>query len=84
MYCYHTEGKRAFILEADGTTVCEIVAHGNNSRAAIAHSLVAKLNSRDDLKTALMDLIAGVDLPPGYANMQLLAQAGRDAIDKAL
>lgn len=43
-WCYHVEGRRAFILDADGYEVCEIVAPANNDRVAIAEQIVRDHN----------------------------------------
>ena len=71
-YSYHTSGKRAYILDEEGATVCEIVPPFPNNRAALAATLVDKLNRVDALTAALNDLALAESLPKGFANRDVL------------
>lgn len=53
---YHIEGTRAFLLEEDGATICEIVAPAYNNRAEIAAKLVRACNAH----SALIDIAKDV------------------------
>lgn len=48
---YHTEGLRAFLLEEDGATVCEVIAPGSSpvypTNAAVARRLCQLVNRPD-------------------------------------
>lgn len=41
---YHCEGTRCFIVTAEGYTVCEIIAPGNNDPVHIARQIVREHN----------------------------------------
>jgi hypothetical protein len=83
---YHTEGQRAFLLEDDGTTVCEIVAPGQNNPVPIAVELVSRFNGYTELVKALYsvrDVLAAVD-GMSRNNMQTLIAEEIAGIDAAL
>lgn len=43
-WSWHTEGHRAWVLEEDGTTVCEIVVPQPGNAARVAAQIVAEHN----------------------------------------
>ncbi|CAB4154882.1 hypothetical protein UFOVP653_38 [uncultured Caudovirales phage] len=55
---YATEGRRAFILEDDGATLCEVHTTENcGVPAFIAAELVRKVNAVEALVSALQDVL---------------------------
>lgn len=80
--CYEAYEGRAFLLEADGTTICEIVAPANNDRAKIARDLAHAQNSAARMQAAL-DRIASWGEGPvvhGGFDEPGAAQIARDTI----
>lgn len=43
-WSYHTEGRRCFIVTAEGYTVCEIIVPGNNDPVPVARRIVSEHN----------------------------------------
>lgn len=58
---HHTEGSQAFIVEADGTTVCEIVSPTSRNNAGIARDFVHTVNHAAALRDALDGLLTIFD-----------------------
>lgn len=86
---YHTEGTRAFLLEEDGTTVCEVLPplHGTPA-AVVASNIVRRWNAAPDLLAALLAFrdagCAGVQEFHGWhAKYQPAIELARAAIAKA-
>lgn len=52
-WSFHTEGQRAFLLDADGATIGELVAPGQNSPVADVAHIVRCVNAHEDLLHAL-------------------------------
>lgn len=47
-WSYHTEGRRCFVLDEEGYTVCEILVPGNNDPVPVARQIVRDHNSMVD------------------------------------
>jgi hypothetical protein len=59
---YYTEGARAWIVEPDGTTVCEVLTlHGGEPAASVAAGIVSRLNAIDETVEALKAIRAKVE-----------------------
>ena len=67
---YHPEGRRAFLLEDDGTTICEVVVPGQNNAVPVAAELAGAYNlNRNLLKAcrgAVMALAAAAERDPAF------------------
>ena len=55
-WTYHTEGRRAFILEADGTTIFEVAKTCKNDACADAAHIVKCVNALKDLPDGALDV----------------------------
>ncbi len=61
---YYTEGARAWIVEPDGTTVCEVLTtRGAEPAASVAERIVSRLNAidSDEIVEALKAIRAKVE-----------------------
>ena len=59
---YYTEGARAWIVEPDGTTVCEVLTvRGAEPASSVAAGIVSRLNAIDDTREALKVIRAIVE-----------------------
>lgn len=89
-WSFHTEGRRAFILDADGATIGELVAPGQNCPVADVAHIVKCVNAHDDLLHALYTALPFVEdaesLPPDAYKPGAIDRAvkqTRDALSKA-
>lgn len=83
---YDTSGSRAFLLEEDGTTHCEIgTMVGATHAAIVAADLVRRLNAADELLNALQDVLHHPHIQAylPYAPNDKVIRAAFEAIDKA-
>ena len=83
---YHHEAGRVFLLEEDGTTVCEITTALNHAHpAAIAAELVRRVNAAEELREALQDVLHHPHIQAylPYAPNDKVMRAAFQAIDKA-
>ena len=55
-WTYHTEGKRAFVLEADGTTIFEVAKPWMNDACFDAARIVKCVNALKDLPDGALDV----------------------------
>ena len=55
-WTYHTEGRRAFVLEADGTTIFEVAKPWKNDACADAAHVVRCVNALKDLPDGELDV----------------------------
>jgi hypothetical protein len=59
---YYTVGARAWIVEYDGTTVCEVLTErGAEPASSVAAGIVSRLNAIDDTREALKAIRAKVE-----------------------
>ncbi len=78
---YHPEGRRAFLLEDDGTTICEVVVPGQNDAVPVA----AELASAYNLSRKLLETCRGAVLAlAAAAERDLAFQRDYEAVSAAI
>ncbi len=83
---YTTEGRRAFLLDDEGFTVCEVVTIENCGVPAVtAADLVRRVNAAEELREALQDVLHHPHIQAylPYAPNDKVMRAAFQAIDKA-
>lgn len=58
-WAWHSEGLRAFILEDDGSTVCELICPGQNNRIEVARQIVHEHNELIDAYAEICKQVSG-------------------------